>query len=150
MLRAVASSAFCSILIVIFYATNIFTIGWMFVPFAFSLIASGWAIGFIGAGFIIYYGNKVQGMPWMLPWFIVPFSAVYYPLDALPVWMKYIGLSLPTSYIFEGMRSILFLHHIPWKTLATSLGLNILYLTGAITFFVFMFKKSKEKGLARL
>lgn len=150
MIRALVSALFCSSIIFIFYTTNVFSIGWMFIPFALSLIVSGWAIGFLGAGFIIYFGNKVQGMPWMLPWFAAPFSAIYYPLDALPTWMKYIGLCLPTSYIFQGMRSILFSNHMPWNLLTISLVLNIIYLAGAIFFFVYMFKKSKAKGLARL
>jgi ABC-2 type transport system permease protein len=64
--------------------------------------------------------------------------------------MQYIGYCVPTSYIFEGMRSILFANTMPWGLLATSMCLNILYLSGAIMFFLFMFKKSKNLGLARL
>ncbi len=149
-LRAVTSGLFCAGLVFILYATNVFNIGWMFIPFAASLIISGWAIGLFGAGVIIYFGHKVQSMPWMLPWLVAPFSAVYYPLSALPAWMKYVGLCLPTSYIFEGMRSILFTGNMQWNLFAISIGLNAVYLTSAIMFFVFMFKKSKEKGLARL
>lgn len=149
-LRALVSAGFCSLMVIIFYSCNVLSLGLMFIPFSLSLIISGWAIGLFGAGMVIYYGHNVEGLPWMLPWIAAPFSAVYYPLDALPIWMKYIGLCLPTSYIFEGMRSILFSNNMPWNLLAISFGLNALYLTGTIMFFLFMFKKSKEKGLARL
>ncbi len=149
-LRAVTSGLFCAGLVFLLYTTNVFNIGWMFIPFAISLIMSGWAIGLFGAGVIIYFGHKVQSMPWMLPWLFAPFSAVYYPLNALPGWMSIIGHCLPTSYIFEGMRSILFTGTMQWNLFAISLGLNAVYLTSAIMFFIFMFKKSKEKGLARL
>ncbi len=150
LVRVLASLAFCSFIVWIMYATNIFGIGWMFIPFSISLTIFGWAIGFLGAGFIIYWGMKVEALPWMSLWALAPFSAVYYPVSALPAWMQFIAKMIPSSYIFEGMRLILSSNIMPWNLLLTSLALNALYLTSAIAFFVFMFNKSKEKGLARL
>lgn len=149
-IRALVSATFCTIIVGLLYTCNVLSIGWMFIPFALSLLVSGWSLGLIGAGIIIYFGHKVQALPWMLPWLAAPFSAVYYPLDVLPLWMQYISKCLPTSYVFEGMRAILFTSTMRWDLFATSLILNGIYFAGAIAFFLFMFKKSKDLGLARL
>jgi len=132
------------------YSLNIFTVGWMIIPFAALLLLSGWFMGFLGAAFIMYYGNKVQTLAWTMGFMFAPFSAVYYPLSSLPNWIQNISKFLPTTYVFEGMRSIINDQGLPLDMLLKSLGLNILYLTLAISFFVFMFEKSRGKGLARL
>ena len=48
------------------YSLNIFSVGWMIVPFAALLLLSGWFMGFLGAAFIMYYGNKVQTLAWTM------------------------------------------------------------------------------------
>ena len=107
-------------------------------------------MGFLGAAFIMYYGNKVQTLAWTMGFMFAPFSAVYYPLSSLPSWIQNISKFLPTTYVFEGMRGIINNQSLPLDMLLKSLGLNILYLTLSIAFFVFMFEKSRAKGLARL
>ena len=39
---------------------------------------------------------------------IAPVSVVYYPVTVLPLWLRACGLALPSTYVFEGMRAILF------------------------------------------
>jgi ABC-2 type transport system permease protein len=148
--RALFSVCICSIFIFFLYSINVFSIGLMFIPFFFSLLVFGLSIGLFGAGFVILYGNNVHALPWMLAWVFMPFSAVFYPLSILPYWMRCISSCLPTTYIFECMRSILLTDVMPWHYFIISIPLNVIYLTTALFFFAFMFKKSKEKGLARL
>lgn len=134
-----------------FYALNIFTAGWILIPFAFSLILYGWTIGLVGASLIVYWGQKMSSIPWMMLFFFAPFSAVFYPLETLPHWMQIIAKVLPGAYIFEGMRKSLFNPgYLPLTDLFISYGLNITYLTLAILLFKFMFEKSRAKGLAQL
>jgi len=132
------------------YALNIFTVGWMIIPFFALLLMSGWFMGFLGAAVIIYYGQRVQTLAWTMGFLFAPFSAVYYPLESLPGWVQNIAQWLPTTYVFEGMRAILFRGEMPVDMLVKSLALNVMYLILSLAFFVFMFRKSREKGLARL
>lgn len=134
----------------LFYELNIFSVGWMFLPFLVSLTMSGWFMGFLGSAFIIYWGQKVQTIAWTMGFLLAPFSAVYYPLSVLPESVRYISSALPMTYVFEGMRSILLTGVMPLDMLVKSFALNALYLTLAIVFFKFMFEKSREKGLSRL
>jgi ABC-2 type transport system permease protein len=132
------------------YRLNIFAVGWMMLPFLFSLMMSGWFMGFTASAVILYYGKNLQSVAWMAGFALAPFSAVYYPLEVLPRWAQCIASALPMTYIFEGMRQILRGGQMPVQDLAISFGLNILYLGLAITFFGWMFEKSRERGLARL
>ncbi len=132
------------------YSLNILLIGWMFLPFVISLILFGWVTGFLSASMIVYWGQKVQNLPWIMAFLFAPVSAVYYPITVLPTWAQKIAYCLPLSYIFEGMRMILSTGHIPYSYLLISFALNILYLTLAICLFKYMFEKSRAKGLDRL
>jgi ABC-2 type transport system permease protein len=141
---------FGSLMVYMLYSLNVFTVGWAFLPFAASLLVFGWTLGFIAAGIIIYWGHQVEMFAWMIAFMFAPFSAVFYPVEILPQWAQHISWSLPTTYIFEGMRQILNGHSFPISYLAVSIVLNLLYLSLSILFFIWMFEKSRVKGLARL
>jgi ABC-2 type transport system permease protein len=134
----------------VLYRLNIFAVGWLMLPFLSSLLISGWFMGFVGAGVIVYYGRKVQSIAWIAGFALAPFSAVYYPLAVLPAWARAIASTLPMTYIFEGMRKVLRGEPMPLQDLVVSFALNFLYLVLAIAFFAWMFDRSREKGLGRL
>jgi ABC-2 type transport system permease protein len=132
------------------YRLNVFNVGWIMLPFLFSLMMSGWFMGFTASGVIIRYGPGLQSIAWMAGFALAPFSAVYYPIDVLPRWAQYISAALPMTYVFEGMRQILHGHQLPLSSLLISFGLNFFYLALSVVFFGHMFEKSRERGLARL
>jgi ABC-2 type transport system permease protein len=128
---------------------NLFSVGWMMLPFLFSLLMSGWFIGFTASGVIIRYGQSVQSVAWMFGSAPAPFSAVFYPVEVLPHWAQAIAAPLPMTYVFEEMRQILRSGRPPVSDLEISFGLNLLYLALSVLFFGRMFEKSRERGLAR-
>jgi ABC-2 type transport system permease protein len=148
--KLVVTISFGALAVYLLYSLNVFTIGWAFLPFAVPLLIFGWVLGFLGASFIIYWGMQLEALAWMIGFLFAPFSAVFYPVHVLPSWAQNISWCLPTTYIFEGMRSILSTGEFPLSAFVRSLILSILYLTISICFFKYMFKKSLSKGLARL
>lgn len=142
--------SFGSLVVYLLYSLNVFTLGWAFLPFAALLLMFGWSLGFFAAGIIIYWGHQVEMIAWMIAFLFAPFSAVFYPVDTLPLLVQKISWCLPTTYVFEGMRQILRGNSFPFTYLLYSISLNILYLMLAIFFFKWMFEKSRKKGLARL
>ncbi len=142
--------AFGTVVIYMLYSLNVFTVGWGFLPFAALLLMFGWCLGFVAAGIIVYWGHQVEMLAWMIAFVFAPFSAVFYPVDVLPGWAQTIAWSLPSTYVFEGMRKILNGDPFPYSYLGFSLLLNLVYLSLAISFFYKMFEKSRMKGLARL
>ena len=103
LIKILISLSFGGLLVYLLYTLNVFSMGWAFLPYVLSLALSGWWIGFLSAGIMVYYGQRVQMLAWMMAYGFAPFSAVYYPLSSLPLWGQIIGKCLPMTYIFEGM-----------------------------------------------
>jgi ABC-2 type transport system permease protein len=148
--KLVLTVAFGTLLVYLLYALNVFTVGWAFLPFAVSLIVFGWSISFLACSAIIYWGHSVEMFAWVVGGIFMPFSAVFYPVTVLPHWAQSISWCLPTTYIFEGMRMVLYQGIFPTRYFWTSIGLNALFLTASIFIFRCMFEKSRQKGLGRL
>lgn len=138
-----------STVIMLLYKINVLALGWWLVPFFVGAVMSGWWVGFIAAGIVIRWGPKVQTVVWTLPGILLPFSVVFFPLALLPSAIKPISYLLPTTYVFESMRSVLISGTVDWRYILLSFGLNILYLAGALMWFLKSFKKSLELGLGR-
>lgn len=141
---------FGTLMVFFLYSLNVFTVGWAFLPFAILLVIFGWTVSFLSASAIILWGHRVEMIAWMIGFLFAPFSAVFYPIEILPRWAQNISWSLPTTYIFEGMRCILANGSCPFRYVWISLGFNAVYLITAILIFRWAFEKSREKGLARL
>ncbi len=148
--KLVITISFGALVVYLLFSLNVFTVGWAFLPFTVSLIIFGWSLSFLASSLIIYWGQRVEMFAWMVAFIFAPFSAVFYPLSVLPTWAQSISWCLPTTYIFEGMRSILATGQFPTQDYWISMGLNVLYLIFSISVFKHMFEKTREKGLARL
>lgn len=150
LIKMTATVIFAIFLVWVLYAVNILNLGFLIIPFFISLLMVGWWVGLIVTSFLLQYGRQFQTLAWAGVYLLAPFSAIYYPVASLPVWAQAIAKLIPSSYIFEGMRKVLLTGEIPYFHLAVSFGLNIIYLAFSFFFFKWSFKKSKEKGLARL
>lgn len=138
-----------SIVVALLYSVNIYTVGWWLLPFFVCAVMTGWWVGFISAGIVIRYGQKVQTVVWTLPGILLPFSVVFFPLANLPSFLQPISYALPSTYIFESMRSLIYANTIDSRFIGVSLGLNIIYLVFSIIWFLKSFKWSLNLGLSR-
>ncbi|MBS0629445.1 MAG: ABC transporter permease [Verrucomicrobia bacterium] len=142
--------AFSSSLVWLLYSLNIFNLGLAIIPFIAMLTVSGWMMGYFSAGIIVYFGQRYQMLAWMMPFVFAPFSAVFYPLSALPPWGQFIAKGLPMTYIFQGMRQVLQQGTFSTEMFWMSALLNTIFLFLTMAFFKIMFERSREKGLSRL
>lgn len=149
-IKLILTISFSFLLVWILYSINLFTFGFLIIPFMALLLIMGWWVGLLVAGLIIYLGQNIQTLAWAGVFILFPFSAIYYPVSSLPYWAQIIAKAVPSSYIFEGMREVILQGKLNYNNLLISLILNLFYLILAILFFKFMFRLSKEKGLARL
>ena len=131
------------------YSMNILLIGWMLLPCLMLLLMSGWFIGFLSAALIVRYGERIQTLAWVMGFALAPFSAVYYPVEVLPPWAQLVAWSLPTTYVFEGMREVLLKGTFPIGALGVSALLVIVYLALSLFLFSCMFEKRREIGFGR-
>lgn len=132
------------------YGFNIFHAGPILIPFGLGLLMFGWSMGFFSGALVMYFGQRVMSLVWAISWFFAPFSAVFYPMDTVPTIMRVIGYALPAAHLFDGMRMTVLDGRIQYQALFTGLALAVLFLICSCSFFLFMFRKSCDKGLARL
>lgn len=147
--KSISTIAISSFVGWLFFNVNVFVIGWTLLPFILLSIISGWSIGFFAASFIIYKGTKLQQLPWVVIMIAAIFSAIFYPVDILPAWLQVVCLSMPMSYIFQGIRELLTTSHVNLNLIGWSVALSLIYLTVAIKVFLFMFGKSRKRGFKR-
>lgn len=148
--KMLISVTFSTILAFILFKLNIFLYGFYLIPLIANLILTGWAAGFVVAGFLVRFGNTIQTLAWAGVYLIAPFSGIFYSIATLPSWAQKISLFVPPSYVFEGFREILFTNRLSADKVIFALALNLIYLILSLWFFTFMFNKSRKLGLGRL
>jgi ABC-2 type transport system permease protein len=129
------------------YHFNLLALGFALVPFFANLLLFGWAVGLFTTGLIVRWGNASEALAWGIPFLVQPFSAVFYPISALPAWLQPVAHAIPCSYVFEGMREVMRGQGFSWENFYWALALNAAYLAGAALFFNWMFALAREKGL---
>lgn len=146
--RSVISFIFLIGVSYLLYSFNLLNIGILYVSiFAIGLIFFGWVIGIFVTALIFRYGTRFQMFAWTIPWLIQPFSAVFYPLKSLPLWLQKISLLIPTTYLFEGMRTALSNQTIDWRSIVFSFILNIAFFYIVYLFFERSIAVAKKKGM---
>lgn len=107
-------------------------------------------LGFTCVQIIIVCGKRGIELAFVTIWFLLPFSGAYYPLEVLPAWGQRFAALFPLSYIFTGMRNYLMHGQNPGIYLVKGYIMSIAYAMFAIALFIYLFNRSKQKGLARL
>lgn len=142
--------SFCSLVIWILRGISIFTLGPVLIIFYTLLTMSGIAIGLSISALMMRWGRRISTFIWSIPYLILSFSAVFYPISLLPPWARMIGRAMPISYVFESLRQLVSTGVINWSALSTSFVLNVIYIVVAIALFIGFFDRSKNSGLAQL
>lgn len=131
----------------LFYSFNIFMLGIYFFIFFLILVVFSYAIGVFATSLIMRFGPGVEIFAWSVPAILSPISAVFYPLSILPPSIQTIAYFFPTSYIFEGMRTVLVGGIFNWQYLLIASILDIIYLLGAYILFFKVFNDVRKNGL---
>ena len=88
-------------------------LGLYLIPFVANLLLFGWILGIFTTAIILRYGTQAQILAFGLIFIIQPFSAVFYPVSALPYTLQIVSLALPSAHVFEGLRAVLLGHSFP-------------------------------------
>ncbi|OGK15087.1 hypothetical protein A2774_01395 [Candidatus Roizmanbacteria bacterium RIFCSPHIGHO2_01_FULL_39_12c] len=149
-IKAIISFTFAVFMAFLLYKIKVFELGFYVIPFIISLLLTGWCVGFFVAGIILRFGSKLQTLAWSFVWVLGPFSAIYYPVSLLPEWAQIVSSALPTSYIFEGLREVIYSGRLDYSKLMMSFALNSVYLIFSLAFLKASFAKVLEKGLVKV
>jgi ABC-2 type transport system permease protein len=145
-LRTVVSTAFLGLLAYLLYAFDLLAMGWAVLPFFANLLLFGWAVGMGTMALVLRFGRAAEALVWGVPFLLQPISAVYYPLDVMPAWLQTLAHVLPSTYVFEGMRTALHTGRLDGQGLATALLLNLLYLAAGTAVFGWVMQLARRKG----
>lgn len=96
------------------------------------LVATHWGIGLIGAGLIIAF-RTAGPLNTIVTTLSVFFGGVYYPVSAIPSWLKSISDATPLSYGLRALRRVLLQGN---DLSAVSSDLSILVAMGVLTLMV--------------
>ena len=145
-------TAILSLIALSLYQFNLIgQLGFYLIPLVVNLLLFGWALGVFTTGLMIRFGHSAEALIWGIPYLIQPLSAIYYPLSVLPRGMQVVSRLLPSTYVFEGMRSVVQNGKMPLDIFLISLILNLIYFVLAGIFFRWMYLIARESGrLGRL
>ena len=130
----------------ILFSFGIATVGLSLVPLAVILVVFGITLALVVLGLVLRFGQGAEIMAWALAFVVMPFSAVYYPVSALPGWVQGVSAALPTSHVFEAMRTILAGGPTPWDQIAAGAALDVAYLAAGFAFARYMFQTLRRRG----
>ena len=147
LIRTLIGVGGAALIAILLFNYNIFDMGLPLLSFFLNLIVMGWAIGLLVAGIVLRYGLGAESVAWVAVFAIQPISAIYYPVSVLPEWLQPVAWCLPSSYVFEGMRELLFEQTFNTTLLWQSMALNLLYLIGGISAFLAFFRAARQRGL---
>ncbi len=129
------------------FGLSFFAYGAMLVPFLLILFLFGIALGIFGTSLVLRLGPASEWFIWPIPAILSPFAGVFYPLSTLPAWMQAIAHLLPPSYVFEGMRAIVFHGDFSTGILFWGIGLSAIYILLACWFFARIYHNAVRSGL---
>jgi ABC-2 type transport system permease protein len=129
------------------FGVSVFALGLPLVAFFASLQMFGWSVGLIVSALVLRLGLGAESLAWVAVFALAPLSGVYYPVGILPQWLQPVAWSLPSSYVFEGMRAVLFENRFRLDLLSAGAALSLVYMALAAAFFLYMCHVARGRGL---
>ncbi|MDO8594486.1 MAG: ABC transporter permease [bacterium] len=146
LVRLILVGIILTVLSFLMYHFNLFSLGFALIPFVLNLFLFGWSLGLFANAIILRFGTSAQILAWGFLVMVQPFSAVFYPVSALPAFLQPISWLLPSTYVFEGMRSVIATGTFSIEHLLGALLVNAVYLIVMVWFFFRMFAYVKREG----
>jgi len=66
------------------YTLKIWDLGLYIIPFFVNILVFGWVLGVVTIGLVVRFGPSADILAFFIPFLLLPFSAVYYPISVFP------------------------------------------------------------------
>jgi ABC-2 type transport system permease protein len=129
------------------FDVSVFALGLPLVAFFACLQMFGWSVGLVVSALVLRLGLGAESLALVAVFALAPLSGVYYPVDVLPPWLQPVAWSLPSAYVFEGMRAVLFEDRFCFDLLSAGAALSLIYMALAGAFFLYMCHVARARGL---
>jgi ABC-2 type transport system permease protein len=145
-IRAIIGVTPAALLAIVLYHYSIFALGLPLIGFVAVLMMAGWAIGLAICGLILRHGIGAESLAWTVIFSVSPISCVYYPASILPHWLQIVAFSMPQTYVFEGMRAVMFQHAFRADYFFSAVALVVLYMVIGAGIFCLSFRGARHRG----
>jgi ABC-2 type transport system permease protein len=135
-----------SLLAIAFFGFNVWSMGLALAAFFANLILTSWAIGIFVSGLVLRNGLGAENLAWTIMFIFLPLTCVYYPVATLPSWLQAVAWTLPPTYVFEGMRTLLTEHAFRADLMLEALALNAVFFALAVAAFLALLESARRNG----
>jgi ABC-2 type transport system permease protein len=125
---------------------NFYGLGLPLIAFFCNLIFTSWSVGIFVSGLVLRHGLGAESIVWTLMFALMPLACVYYPVNVLPHWLQYVSWSLPPTYVFEGMRSLLIDQVFRTDLMVSALLINAVLLMASFAAFLALLNSARRHG----
>jgi ABC-2 type transport system permease protein len=135
-----------TLLAMVLFGFNFYSIGLPLIAFFCNLIFTSWSVGIFVSGLVLRNGLGAESIVWTLMFALMPLACIYYPVTVLPHWLQYVAWSLPPTYVFEGMRSLLIDHVFRADLMLSALLINAALLLASFAAFLALLRSARRHG----
>jgi ABC-2 type transport system permease protein len=128
------------------YAFDVTALGLGLVPVMAVLLMAGWAIALLVVGLMLRFGNGAEALAWGIMFVVMPLGGVFYPVEALPGFMRPISALLPTTHAFAAGRQLIDGGPMPWDELALAAAGTLVATAAALAFVGWMLHLFRRRG----
>jgi ABC-2 type transport system permease protein len=146
LIRLVISLIPVTFLAILFFGYNLWALGFGLAAFFANLLLTGWALAIVTSGVILRNGLGAEGLVWSVMFLVMPLCAVFYPVAVLPGFLQWAAWALPPTYVFEGMRALVFDHVFRVDLMVWAFGINLVLIVAACIAFVRLLDSARRVG----
>jgi ABC-2 type transport system permease protein len=128
------------------YAFDVTTLGLGLVPVMAILLMGGWAIALLVVGLMLRFGNGAEALAWGIMFVVMPLGGVFYPVEALPWFVRPVSELLPTTHAFAAGRDLIDGGPMPWGELAQAAIGTLVAVAAALAFVAWMLRLFRRRG----
>jgi ABC-2 type transport system permease protein len=128
------------------FGFNFYALGLPLIAFFCNLIFTSWSVGIFVSGLVLRNGLGAESIVWTLMFGLMPLTCIYYPVQVLPHWLQYVAWSLPPTYVFEGMRSLISDQIFRTDLMAYAFAINVVLLLASFAAFLALLRSAKRHG----
>jgi ABC-2 type transport system permease protein len=129
-----------------FYAFDVTNLGLGLLPVIAVLLMGGWAIALLVVGLMLRFGNGAEALAWGIMFVVMPLGGVFYPVEALPTFIRPVSALLPTTHAFAAGRQLVDGGPMPWGELGLAAAGTLVATAGALAFVGWMLRLFRRRG----
>ena len=135
-----------ALLAYLIFGFNVLGLGFAFAVFFANLIIMSWSLGLVSTGVVLRWGLGAESFAWLIVFIFLPVCCVYYPVSTLPAWLQAVALTLPPTYVFEGLRAVVLEGVFEGHLMVKALALNAVYFAAGWAVFAYFLQSARIHG----